>query len=575
MWSISEGTRIDRVDFESPARVASSQDGQLLVFQNLGSSTGARRWVADEASWRALGEVQREYSADEGSLGIPRVFVGGRWAATFSGTAAWLHDLDHLDHPPRRLAGHVVDVTAVAVSVDGTLVASSDRQSTILIHSLDASSNSPPRSLKGPVRINWLAFDLQGNRLAAASLGSGIAWMWNLKGPPDAAPVVFHRKNTSQVMRVQFDPAGRWLATSGMPMTVQLWPLPDRRQYVLAEDLGIIWDLDFLPDGNHLATVLDDGSLRLWPLSPEASPHHRILFQSPTTHLSDLAVDPLGRFLAVSGLDGTFLVPLNGDRAQELEGFTLGAFCVACSPDGRIVAAAGGHADPTQQVLRVWDLVSGEVRVLTSDDERSSGGFIRILFSPDGRRLFTSGWSGVRTWSLEDGSSEYLGEGLTAHLSDDGEFLYAAVSDLQTFGRASVYDLQSGSAQLLTPHDRATFISSSPDGATLVSGGLDGVIRVGPETGEQPHLLYGHKGWVNPVVSPDGRWIASGGEDGSLRLWPMPDLSQPPLHTLPHDELIAKLKTLTNLRVVRDEETLTGWKVEVGPFPGWAEVPDW
>jgi hypothetical protein len=55
----------------------------------------------------------------------------------------------------------------------------------------------------------------------------------------------------------------------------------------------------------------------------------------------------------------------------------------------------------------------------------------------------------------------------------------------------------------------------------------------------------------------------------------MPDLSEPPLHTLPHDELIAKLHSLTNLRVVRDEESSTGWKLEVGPFPGWETVPTW
>ncbi len=45
--------------------------------------------------------------------------------------------------------------------------------------------------------------------------------------------------------------------------------------------------------------------------------------------------------------------------------------------------------------------------------------------------------------------------------------------------------------------------------------------------------------------------------------------------TLPHDELIAKIKTLTNLRVVRDEGSPTGWKLEVGPFPGWETVPTW
>jgi hypothetical protein len=55
----------------------------------------------------------------------------------------------------------------------------------------------------------------------------------------------------------------------------------------------------------------------------------------------------------------------------------------------------------------------------------------------------------------------------------------------------------------------------------------------------------------------------------------MPDLSKPALHTLPLDQLLAKLKPLTNLRVVRDAASSTGWKVEIGPFPGWKEVPTW
>ena len=55
----------------------------------------------------------------------------------------------------------------------------------------------------------------------------------------------------------------------------------------------------------------------------------------------------------------------------------------------------------------------------------------------------------------------------------------------------------------------------------------------------------------------------------------MPDVTKPPLHTLPHDELMAKLKSLTNLRVVRDEASDSDWKVELAPFPGWAELPQW
>jgi hypothetical protein len=47
------------------------------------------------------------------------------------------------------------------------------------------------------------------------------------------------------------------------------------------------------------------------------------------------------------------------------------------------------------------------------------------------------------------------------------------------------------------------------------------------------------------------------------------------LHTLPHDQPLAKLESLTNLRAVRADETPTGWRVEVGPFPGWKDVPTW
>jgi len=58
-----------------------------------------------------------------------------------------------------------------------------------------------------------------------------------------------------------------------------------------------------------------------------------------------------------------------------------------------------------------------------------------------------------------------------------------------------------------------------------------------------------------------------------FRLRPMPDLSKPPLHTLPHDELIAKLKSLTNLRAVPDPAAENGWKIELDKFPGGKKSP--
>jgi WD40 repeat protein len=139
-----------------------------------------------------------------------------------------------------------------------------------------------------------------------------------------------------------------------------------------------------------------------------------------------------------------------------------------------------------------------------------------------------------------------------------------------------LFDLTADTSRRITTHGaRIQSGRLAPSGRVVVTGGEDGVVRVGPVTGEEPHLLIGHKGpVVGLAVSPDERWIASS-SDEAISIWPMPDVTKPPLHTLPHAELLAKLDALTNLRVVRDSTSATGWKLGIGPFPGWKDVPTW
>jgi WD40 repeat protein len=94
-------------------------------------------------------------------------------------------------------------------------------------------------------------------------------------------------------------------------------------------------------------------------------------------------------------------------------------------------------------------------------------------------------------------------------------------------------------------------------------------VRAGPITGDEPCLPLGHDlGTVSAVaVSPDGRWIMSA-SNNTIYLWPMPGVTKPPLHTLPYDELLTKLRALTNLQGVEDKTAATGWKLDIGPFPG-------
>jgi WD40 repeat protein len=143
-----------------------------------------------------------------------------------------------------------------------------------------------------------------------------------------------------------------------------------------------------------------------------------------------------------------------------------------------------------------------------------------------------------------------------------------------------VYDTRAGTftelAGALDEPGQKRFTALDPSGRFAAVGSENGVIRVWRVGDPEPYIFAGHQAAIDRIaISPDLRWVASTGEDDTLRLWPMPDLSKPPVHTLPLDQLLAKLHSLTNLRAVRDPSSSTGWKIEVGPFPGWKNVPTW
>jgi len=300
---------------------------------------------------------------------------------------------------------------------------------------------------------------------------------------------------------------------------------------------------------------------------------------------------------------------LDSGEPRKLEGFLSETLIesVAFSPSGRLVAAASGLS-PSENTLRVWNLDTGEREVFdlprsetsaagkveteSSADENSQPGstgyedHVQNLWFTDEETLFTVGATRFLRWNLKDGSSdEVVAMGAvvyrTAVASADGQKVMMIESPEDHEGNICVtpelYDLSAGTAQPLASFgDCVRVIALDPSGAVAVTGDGDGIIRVGRIAGGEPHLLAGHDGAIEYVaISPDLRWVASAGSDSTLRLWPMPDLDEPPLHTLPLKELLAKLESLTNVRVVRDAESAEGWKVELDPFPGWAEVPTW
>jgi serine/threonine protein kinase len=205
-----------------------------------------------------------------------------------------------------------------------------------------------------------------------------------------------------------------------------------------------------------------------------------------------------------------------------------------------------------------------------------------LAFTPEGR-LLAGGPGGLRWIDAETGGFDWIWrlpeeEMAVFALSADGRRLAALSEQQPRAGRGKVVlmDLGRGERHAVRSHgDGVTAVGLDAAGRTLVTGDEQGVVRVGPADGREPHRLCCHVGRVLAVaVSPDGRWVASAA-GSEIRLWPMPDVTKPPLHALPYDELMAKLRALTNLQVVENPASPTGYRLDIGPFPGWKDVPTW
>ena len=439
-----------------------------------------------------------------------------------------------------------VKVNSVAYQHDGKRLVSGDSDGVIRLWNIDTGKNRVIQSLNKPVRS--VVFSPEGTTIISVCKDDARSW--------DAADgkIKAELENTHGIYRINFSPDSKliigetqkeiriWDAESGnikielkFPRLVKLFALsPDRKTIASAEknDTSVrlldvhtgelkktftsadvtkrVESIAFSPDGKTIA-VASYNEIKLWDV---ASGIHKTSLRG-LGFIYHIEFSPDGNTLATYKYQsrneaGIHLWNINETDLQNsavrciIKGHKLDVNSIAYSPDGQSIASGHKHKN-----IRLWDTSTGKIKTVFKGHPIPLW-LQSIAFSPDGKTL-----ASLSTMHL-DRPTIYLWDVGT------GQYMTTLGTHGKSLGKSNAY--------------HPSGIAFSPNGKTLVSGSLDGMIRFWNVHAASSHSLfdrfwsrlfgYGrgaikkHQDYVLSVsFSPDGETLATGSSDKTVRLW--------------------------------------------------------
>jgi WD40 repeat protein len=438
--------------------------------------------------------------------------------------------------------------------------------------------------------VNAVAFSKDGRSLVTASR-DGTARVWETERWRNVAVLTGH---TQPLIDAAISPAADYVATFGQDSSARIWevgPANGRVEIVGSAGIenGSAFPAAFSPDSRLVVTR--GTSIDVW--DPRTA---RKIVSLPGSAF--LAFSPDGRSLFVEAADLSIhkFDVATWTRVAELRGHTKDILDLVFSPDGKLVATAGGY----ENSARVWNAETGaSVAVLSGHTWR----VVRVAFSPDGRHLATSSYDKtVRLWDVATWQEVGILRGHTAEVwtvsfSPDGRQILTASYD----GTISLWDVSTKdrARQLIGERSYLSYAAFNLDGSRIVSSGLGQAARLWdaatgaviaswrPPTDGGAHVAFSRDGTLAVAVagtaahiwdarsgqtvadlqivppgagksgsptraltgvgmSPDGRWLLAACNDGVTRLVARELFA-------PLDELLALAATRVTRKLRPDE----------------------
>jgi serine/threonine protein kinase/WD40 repeat protein len=584
-WSFKdEGIRVCRLeDHRELLRLPTRPGGGVSRFLDLGFSPDGRFLAAWYRQW-GEGSMPLEVWDLHGGASGPRVALtnancraeflpGGRELVVgLADNSVAVIDLASGRETRRLLSGP--PVARLALHPAGRLLAVGCAGSGG-VHIRDLQSGAVLRELPHPKQVAALAWHPEGTLLAAGCEDHRIH-LWDAQSGQNQGTLEGHRW---EVCELAFDPTGRWLASFGWDMLLQVWDVGFRQPVLKLDDVRVlsfrtseglgmagltgrqvrVWafhpsnvyhvlhghqeqsltHVDFSPDSRWLASSGLRSDTRLWDVAGRRE-------AGRLPDLGGVQWGPRGASLLASGPQGLRRLPVRPLGAGNADGIHLGPPVPVAGPAAALPEGLAAWCGPQRERL----FVVSHTRIAASVHLFEIGEFCREKWSQkvfkvaypaasrDGRRVAAGsfdGGNGVGVWEADTGRLEKelaIGDADVA-FSADGRWLYTATGRLSPNG-AECCAWHIGTWQA----DRRLALNWTPGAAPSLAVSPNGAILAVPNSPDVMRLLHAESfapialltapepGFINRhVFSPDGRLLAAA-VSNVLHLWDLARLNE-------------------------------------------------